>query len=118
MVLSAVRGLRLQLPRMAEYRDRARGLAAALQAEPGFVVAPEPPHINSFQLHLPVAPDALRTALLAWAEREAFWLGGSAAASALPGHAMVEIVIGDASEDWTDAEAVAAWRQVFEAARG
>lgn len=119
MVLAARDGLRRRLPHMAAWRDRARALAAALAAEPGWRVAPEPPHINSFQLHLPVPPEALRPALLAFAQRAGFWLGARAAASAvLDGSAMVEIVVGDAADDWTDAEAVAAWREILVLASG
>ena len=118
MVLSARAGLQAQRPRMAGYRERARQLAAALQAVPGFAVAPERPHINSFQLHLPAAsPERLREALLALARREGFWLGARAAASSRPGCAMVEIVIGDAADGWQDAEAVALLRAASGAAR-
>lgn len=113
MVLSALQGLRTHLARMPAYRARAQALAACLAAEPGWQVAPEPPQVNAFQLHLPVAPDALRARLLALAEQQGFWLGARAAVShRLPGGSMVEVVIGDAAEGWTDAEALAAWRQV------
>lgn len=111
MVLSALQGLRTQLPHMPAYRERAQALAARLAAEPGWRVAPERPQVNAFQLHLPVAPEALREGLLALARRDGFWLGARAVASQLvEGGAMVEIVIGDAAADWTDAQAVTAWR--------
>ncbi|MFG6468052.1 threonine aldolase family protein [Roseateles sp. BYS87W] len=116
-VLAALDGLRRRLPHMAAWRDRARTLAAALAAEPGWQVTPEPPHTNSFQLHLPVAPEALREALLAHAREHGFWLGARAVASArVSGGAMVEIVIGDAADDWTDAQGVAAWRAAVQRA--
>lgn len=112
MVLSAAQGLRTQLAQMPAYRARARALAAVLATEPGWRVSPEVPQVNAFQLHLPVAPEALREGLLAVARDEGFWLGARAAAShLLPGGAMVEVVIGDAAEGWTDAQALAAWRQ-------
>ena len=118
-VLSAREGLRRHLPRMAAYRERAHGLAAALAAaggELGWRVAPEPPQVNAFQLHLPAAPEALREGLLEIARRDGFWLGARAVASqVLPGGAMVEVVIGDAAEGWSDAEAVAAWRDALRA---
>jgi len=111
-VLSASEGLRRHLPRMPAYRDRARSLAAALAAVPGWRVAPEPPQVNAFQLHLPAAPEPLREALLEVARREGFWLGARPVASKqLEGGAMVEIFTGDAAEGWTDDEAVAALRQ-------
>ncbi|MDT9001083.1 beta-eliminating lyase-related protein [Paucibacter sp. APW11] len=110
-VLSAVAGLRDQLPRMAAYRQRAQQLAARLAAEPGWQVWPAPPQTNSFQLHLPAGPERLRAALLAFAAEQGFWLGARAVASTrLAGGAMVEIVIGDAAEGWSDGEALLAWR--------
>lgn len=112
MVLSALQGLRRQLPQMPAYRARAQALAAVLAAEPGWRVAPEAPQVNAFQLHLPVAPEALREGLLAVARAQGFWLGARAVAShVIDGGAMVEVVIGDAAEGWTDAEALTAWRQ-------
>ena len=117
LVLSALQGLRAQLPHMPAYRERARALAAVLAAQPGWCVAPELPQVNAFQLHLPVAPEALREGLLAVARQQGFWLGARAAAShRLPGGAMVEVVIGDAAQGWTDAEALTAWRQAVAAA--
>ena len=115
-VLSALDGLRTQLPRMGAYRERARALAAALSAEKGWVVLPEPPQVNSFQLHLPGEPAALAQAMRDIAGREKFWLGARCARSAVPGHGMLEIAIGDAADDWRDEEVVALFRAVVHAA--
>ncbi|MDR7335136.1 beta-eliminating lyase-related protein [Roseateles asaccharophilus] len=118
-VLSALQGLREQLPRMPVYRARAQALAVALVAAgPEWVVAPEVPQVNAFQLHLPVAPEALREGLLAVARQQGFWLGARASASqVLSGGAMVEVVVGNAADDWTDDQAVAAWQAAVQAAR-
>jgi threonine aldolase len=111
-VLSALHGLRTQLPRMPGYRERALSLAAALGAVPGWRVWPEVPQVNAFQLHLPVSPDRLREGLLAVARSEGFWLGARAVTShVLEGGAMLEIVIGDAAQAWHDDEAVSALRR-------
>jgi len=118
-VLSALQGLRTHLPRMPAYRERAISLAAQLTAEPGWRVAPEVPQVNAFQLHLHAAPDKLREAMLEQARQSGFWLGARAVAShVLEGGAMVEIVIGDASEGWADEQAVAAWRHAVGLATG
>jgi threonine aldolase len=110
MVLSALDGLRRRLPHMGAWRERARALAQLLAAEPGWQVAPAPPQTNSFQLHLPAAPERLREAMLDVARQRAFWLGARAVAShRVEGGAMVEVVIGEAADDWTDGEALAAW---------
>ncbi|KQW45687.1 MULTISPECIES: low specificity L-threonine aldolase [unclassified Roseateles] len=108
-VLSALQGLRTQLPRTPAYRERARTLAALLAEQPGWCVAPEPPQVNAFQLHLPVGPEALREGLLAVARVDGFWLGARAVAShVVEGGAMVEVVIGDAADGWRDTEALTA----------
>lgn len=118
-VLSALQGLRSQLPQMPAYRTRAQALAGGLAAEPGWCVAPEWPQVNAFQLHLPVAPETLREAMLEFARREGFWLGARTAESTrLEGGAMVEIVIGDAAGAWTDDEVRDVFRQVLAIARG
>ncbi|MEO6280775.1 beta-eliminating lyase-related protein [Roseateles sp.] len=118
-VLSALQGLRTQLPRMPEYRERAQSLAAALGAVPGWRVAPEVPQVNAFQLHLPLAPDRLREALLGVARGDGFWLGARAVASHLvEGGAMVEVVIGDAAGGWLDGEALDALRRAVALAAG
>jgi threonine aldolase len=110
-VLSALHGLRTQLQHMPAYHERALALAARLAAEAGWRVSPDKPQVNAFQLHLPVAPEALREANLEVARRDGFWLGARAVASHLVGGgAMVEIVIGDAAQGWTDDAAVTAWR--------
>lgn len=121
-VLSAREGLRQHLARMPAYRERAQRLAAVLAAQGspwGWRIAPEPPQVNAFQLHLPAGPDALREAMLEVARREGFWLGARAVASQLlQGGAMVEVVIGDAAEGWTDDEALAAWQAAVSRAAG
>ncbi|OWQ91943.1 hypothetical protein CDN99_06135 [Roseateles aquatilis] len=110
-VLSAIAGLRRQLPLMGGYRERARALAQRLCAERGWRVAPDLPHTNSFQLHLPVDPARLPDALRAIAAERGFWLGARAVPSVLLADgAMVEVVIGDAAEGWTDNEAIEALR--------
>jgi threonine aldolase len=106
-VLSAMSGLDKHLPRMAAYRERALGLAQALARVPGVRVAPEPPQTNAFQVHLPVDKPRLDTALAAHAEAHGFWIAGRSAVSIWPGHSMIEVVVGDAADHWSDAQAVA-----------
>jgi len=116
-VLGALHGLRKYAPRMPAYRARAQALASLLAAEPGWRVAPEPPQVNAFQLHLPAGPERLREGLLGVARRDGFWLGARAVASTvLEGGSMVEVVIGDAADGWRNDEAVAALRQAVQAA--
>ncbi len=116
-VASAQQGLRQHLPRMPLYVERARSLAAVLDALPGLRVAPNPPQTNSFQLYLPAAPMALDAAHRAQAEAEGLWLFGRFAPTGRPDQAMAEIAIGDAVEDWQDEEIAAAVTKLVEAAR-
>lgn len=116
-VLSATIGLRTQWPRMAEYHQRALQLAKALTEIEGLRVAPEPPHTNSFQVHLPGAPAQVKQAMLAIAQEHRFWLSAACVDSVWPSHSMIEVAIGDASEGWTDAQVVSHFRQVLALAR-
>jgi threonine aldolase len=116
-IASAQLGLRHHLPRMPLYVERARRLAAILDALPGLRVAPSPPQSNSFQLYLPAAPAALEAAHRTLAEADGLWLFGRFAPTGRPDLAMVEIAIGDAAEDWQDEEVAAAVERLVDAAR-
>jgi len=116
-IASAQWGLRHHLPRMPLYVERARSLAASLDALPGLRAVPNPPQTNSFQLYLPAAPAALETAHRAIAEAEGLWLFGRFAPTGRPDQAMAEIAIGDAAEDWQDDEVAAVVARLVETAR-
>jgi threonine aldolase len=107
-VISALDGLDHHLPRMAQYVERARAIAAALAVLPGVSAVPAPPQTNGFQLYLPASPAALDAAHRGFAEAERLWLFGRFAPTGLPDLSMAEIAIGDAAEDWSDDEIVAA----------
>lgn len=112
-VLSARQGLRRHLPRMAHYRERALGLATALAEIEGVRVAPEPPQVSSFQVHLPGEPASLQRALDDVARGHGFWLASRCVASSSEGMGMIEIVIGDAADDWQDSRVVELVREVL-----
>lgn len=105
-IISAAEGLKHYLPLMPAYRDRARGLAAALRAVPGVETVPALPHTNAFQLYLPASLKALDAAHLALARDSGVWLFGRFGETMLPSLTMAEINIGDAAEDLTDGEIV------------
>jgi threonine aldolase len=117
-VISALEGLRRHLPRMSHYVERARALAGALGALPGVTAVPAPPQTNAFQLYLPAAALALEAAHRTLAAAQKQWLFGRYAPTGLPDLTMVEISVGDAAEDWTDAEIVAAVAALLEQAHG
>jgi threonine aldolase len=115
-IVSARAGLRHHLPRMRLYVERALALAAVLDAVPGLRVVPSPPQTNAFQLYLPAAPAALDSAHQVLAQAERRWLFGRFAPTGRPDQAMAEISIGDAAEDWTDAEIAEAVTKLVERA--
>ncbi|MGC7094634.1 threonine aldolase family protein [Amycolatopsis lurida] len=116
-VLAARAGLREHLPRMAEYRERALGLAAALARVPGVRVAPEPPHTNAFQVYLPGTPDRLTAANRKLLERENVWLFGNFTESPVPGLTMAEVGVGSATAAFTDDEAAGLLAALLDEAR-
>ncbi|MGA6161889.1 threonine aldolase family protein [Amycolatopsis magusensis] len=116
-VLAARAGLRTHLPRMAGYRERALGLAAALARVPGARVAPEPPHTNAFQVYLPGTPERLTAANRALLERENVWLFANFTETPVPGLAMAEVGVGSSTAAFTDEEAAELVGRLVEEAR-
>ena len=117
-IVSAHAGLRHHLPRMPLYVERARALAAALDKETEVRAVPLPPHTNAFQLYLPAGPQALEAAHLATAEESHQWLFNRFAPTGRPDQTMVEVSLGEAAEDWTDDEVVAAVAALIGRAHG
>jgi hypothetical protein len=72
------------------------------------------PEVNSFQLFLPGAPAQWAERNRRFAKARGIWLFNALGDSPLAGHATAEIVIGDASDDYTIAEA-AEWIRAFAA---
>ncbi len=101
-VLSALHGLDTQLPRMAEYRDRATALAAALDGIDGVIV--ETPKTNAFAIHLRGRHAEFRSRHRDLAERTSVWLLGYFSASDLVGYSLAEIQIGESAAHLADAE--------------
>ncbi|MDB5081800.1 MAG: L-allo-threonine aldolase [Chloroflexi bacterium] len=113
-IISATEGLHAQLPKFAGFHARAGEIAKALGSLPGVVAVPDPPHTNGFQVYLPAEQAALQKAHLELAAREGTWLFGGFEETAVPGVTMAEIVVGDATIDWTTAEIVAAVGKLIE----
>lgn len=116
-VIAAQEGLRKYLPEMEGYYTRACTLAKLLAALPGVSVAPNPPHSNAFQVYLPGEVAHLAQASLALAATERAWVMGWFSESQVPNLALTEISIGDAAEDFSDAEIVAFTQFIIERAK-
>lgn len=109
--LAARAGLDRHLPRMADYRGRAQTLARALGELPGVRVTE--PQTNSFGVYLPGDHQALDEAQLRLAERSGVWLFGLIGASPVPGLAVAEVMVGEATEAVPDDEAAELTRQLL-----
>jgi threonine aldolase len=113
-VLSALAGLERELPRLPEYVNHARVVAAALRegfAEAGVPwarVHPEVPHTFDFQVWLPYAVDELSEAAIRQAEETRTALFANAWDEKGPGLSMTEVYVRAAALEWTAADVRAA----------
>lgn len=108
--ISALDGLDRLAPRMGEFVERARALAAALVAVPQVRVHPARPHTNAFQVWLPGRPDVLAAHHREMAAAGEWWLFDGFADAPLDGWTMAEVQIGPGSDEWTVEQAADAIR--------
>ena len=117
MVISALEGLKHQLPKMPAYHARARDVAKALSSLPGVRIAPSPPPTNSFQVYLPGTIEGWTAATLELAERSRVSMFRRFAATPFEDVVMSEVAVGDASEDFAADEIVFHVAALIERAR-
>lgn len=110
-------GLRRRLPRMAAYATRARALAAGLGSVDGVRVHPDPPHTNAFRVFVDATVEALEEATLRAMETDHVALASWWRPAEVPGWAMTELTVGDATLDWDLEDQLAAMRTLVSAAR-
>lgn len=103
--VSALKGLRAELPRMWEYHEGAVELAAALKGA-GLVVFPDPPHANAFRLHIEENHEVLLTRLCEFMESERLVVSPPWQQADIPGWSRTELTVGPATLDWSVDEAV------------
>jgi threonine aldolase len=116
--VSARAGLAKRLPRMASYVGRAGELATGLAALDGVRVLPDPPCTNAFRLFVEAPLEALQDANVAVMESDKVALLGWCRAAEVPGWAMCEVTVGDATMDWEVDDQVAAVAALVGRARG
>ena len=114
--LAAIDGLNRYLPRMGAYLERATTLAAAIAEVDGLSVTT--PQTNGFRVFLPGTAGSLRDAHLRFAERTGTWLFQRADETDVPGLSVVEVVVGEATEAFTDAEAARLFADFLASAEG
>jgi threonine aldolase len=103
--LSALRGLRVELPRIPDYHACAQTFAAELKAR-GVRVFPDPPHTNAFRLFAPVEHAGLNERLVEFMEAERTALTPPWEAADVPGWSWTEFTVGPATLSWPVPEAV------------
>ena len=110
--VAALRGLTTELPRMAEYHERAVEVAARLEAH-GIRVSPSPPQTNSFRIQVERTVDDLDERRVLAMERERVALTPPWRAADVPGWSWTELVVGSATMRWEVDEVVSTLRRVF-----
>lgn len=111
-------GLRRYLPRMPAYVARARELAAAIEAAGTAQVYPSPPHTNTFRVFMPAPAAALNVAVVSYAEDTGIWsFPRDFRDCEVPGWAMAEFIVGEATMDWADVDVTEVIDQLCERAR-
>jgi threonine aldolase len=110
-------GLRRRLPKMAAYAARAEELAAGLDSLDGVRVHPNPPHTNAFRVFVDLAGELLDEAGLRMMETDQVALVSWWRPAEVPGWAMTELHVGDATLAWDVEAQLAAIRDMINAAR-
>jgi threonine aldolase len=93
---SALHCLRLRLPRMPAYLERARAVADAVRDLPGVTVVPDPPQTPMLHLLLRTSPEAFAGGARRLAE-QGLWTWPKAMTTADPAVQRVELPVGEAT---------------------
>jgi threonine aldolase len=93
---SALHCLRLRLPRMPAYLERAREAAGAVRDLPGVTVVPDPPQTPMLHLLLRTSPESFLRAARELAE-QGLWTWPEARTTSDPAVLQVELPVGDAT---------------------
>lgn len=97
--VAGLRGLDRELPRMADFHERAVLLAARL-GDRGIRVTPQPPHTNAFRIHVEREVADLDERRVVAMERDRVRLSPPWFASDTPGWSWTELVVGPATMEW------------------
>jgi hypothetical protein len=81
-------------------------------------VQPDPPHTNAFRVFVGAPPEALTEAAILRMENDQLALLARWQPTDVPGWAMAELTVGDATLSWDVDEQVAAVRALITTARG
>jgi threonine aldolase len=103
-VLTALAGLRRELPRLESYVNHAKTVAAVLDSFPTARVNPQPPHTHQFQLWLPHRAERLDEVGIEQMQKSKTALFGAWREAALPGLSYTELTIAEPALSWTETD--------------
>ena len=113
--VSALRGLREELPRMTEYHARAVEMAELLAAK-GIRTFPARPHCNAFRIFVESPGDVITERVVTAMEREHLAVTPRWGDSEdVPGWSWTEFTVGSATMEWSADDAVDLLARVFSA---
>jgi hypothetical protein len=107
-ILDSLRALDHSVPLMRTFYERALLLASAFGRIPNVRITPDPPHTNTFLVSFPGNQGYLRQCALEVAKETGLWLVDVAKPAGIDGLAQFQVVVGEATLDVEDEEAVAA----------
>ncbi|PZG04507.1 threonine aldolase [Nonomuraea aridisoli] len=116
--LAALDGLDRLLPRMADFRDHAVALAAAVNADGVAYAYPDPPQTPMFHVHLPVGRRAAEQAGAALAAERGVELFARVRSAPDPRRSSFEVTVGEHTLEFTPAEVAALVRELVERVAG
>ena len=111
-VAAAKMGLQDNLPRMADYHERAKILAAALNELEIYETVPTIPQTNMFHLYIRSDKDRIEQAHLDLAEETGMWLINRVSPGIIPAYHWTEVTIGSASNDLDMDEVIAYFQKL------
>ena len=112
---SGLAGLRLRLPKMADYVAHSGAIAGALSGIEGVQVVPDPPQTPMMHLYLRTTTAVLTAGVRRMATEQRLWTWGGSSATEIPGTRRVELTVGDATLALSPADVATAVRALLPA---
>jgi threonine aldolase len=112
LAVAALVGLEDVLPRMAEFRDHARAVAAAINADGYARTYPEVPQTPLFHVHVPAPKEAVQAAAKRIHDETGVELPKHPKSSPDPGRCTIELTMGVVSLEFTPREVADLIRQL------
>ena len=111
--VSALRGVRTLLPRMAEFHERAVALGEALESE-GFRIFPNPPQTNAFRVFIDRPEEVVNARIVRALEEQGVALLQPVQPGDMPDTSWAEFTVGVGTMSWQVEEAARALASLLE----